>query len=271
MLWKERQALALKPYPDAYHVVLSPYPWSKGHLDTISERIKDLQTKQIVKDVRASRTEEALTYHLRFAWSRSLQGDAAYRIEKEAMELSPGVITLNVDEIAKHCDEESFHTTISISGLIQTKWKVPSSWVSIPSRTQRIVGRFVAVAISRAFDITGKPKNDLLYCPYYFLEGFSYDGMARALVEGVKRTCKGYSRFVDILKPIGNWQGILLYRAQCVAIINQLKALDGLFGAQLSARNEALAEMYEAERKLTSGYIDCLVNNVILWELGDSL
>jgi hypothetical protein len=233
--------------------------------------MRSLETDEWIRDTKVSRTEDNLAYHLKFDWMRSIGDDAAYQIDKEVVERAPGVISFNINEVAKHCNEESFHVDISISGFMRIKWRVPSYWKSLPIRTQRVIERFVSIVFDRAFEMSQRLEDDLFRCPYYYVHGFSFDGWKRALLEGVMSTCKACNKFADTFKLLGEWQAILLYRAQVLAIINQVEDLDGIFGVDAPTRNQALATLHEAERKLNSSLLDCVVNNVVLWELGDSL
>jgi hypothetical protein len=254
-------------YPEAHYVLLCPYPWGETQVQTVLNRMKRLEEREIIRDKQKSGTDETHLYKLKFDWMKSFEHDVSYEIQHDVSERAPYMIAQNIDEIAKHYLRQPFEVGIFPSGLIHIKWRVPLTWKSTFT-TQRIMERFVSIAFFRAFRLTNKIEYDLFNCPYWFVQGFSYGNLSTALADGIRHACEVYDKYVDDFRLIHDWKAILVYRTHCRANIDQVQRIRQV-EIDPSVRNEIVASLHRAEMKMTLGLVDCLVNGVVLWELGD--
>ncbi|MCK4477457.1 hypothetical protein KAU88_02880 [Candidatus Bathyarchaeota archaeon] len=260
----------MMPYVKAHHVLVSPLPFSSENITRISDRIRFMKTKHMVDKVKKRTTESAISYDFRYLWLASGIEDEAYEIRAQTVDFSPSTGMFNVEEVAKHCAEESLHLSIDHTGLLKIVWSVPSAWRGIPEKARRVIEKVVADVIWRAF----RPRDftyDLFHHPRHYMQGFGFDAAQNAFISAVERLSKRYPKFAENYRLIHDWKSLFLLKRQVKTYEERLNSLALHVPLDVFAKNVALVQLSDLERRLDLESIDCLVKDVVLWELSDEV
>lgn len=255
-----------------FHVSLSALPFSKHIIQTIENKLDSLQQSKLVDklEYEVPPTDEEHQLRFRYLWSDSGIGDETYQIRKEFMEEAPSTAQFNIEEIAKHCMQESFHLRLTTLGYVQLKWGVPSSFLVVGEKTRRAMERVVADVVWRAFKLETFPY-DIFHHPSHFMQGFAFRTPAEAFLSAVDGYCRKYSKFTENYRAIHEWKSLFHIRRQALRYLKSINKTANVVPLDISEKNIAFTRLYDFQRRLEVECVDCIVNDVVLWELGDEL
>jgi hypothetical protein len=191
-----------------------------------------------------------------------------YGLSDSAEEIAPSTVYFN-KKVVKHCQEQPFHLNISYIGLISIMWKIPKKWSSVPDKIGKIMKRFVTIVVSRAFE-SSTIERDLFNNPYYFTQGFAFGKVSDALQKGIERTCTKYVEFISLFLKLSNWKLIILFREQVKLIRESFLRIASIIEINEATLNSSLNRFSDLQRSIELNMFDCMVKDVLLWEMSDS-
>jgi len=256
-------------FRDGSYAVLSPLPFSSSELEKICNNIKVLENNGILTETKIKHKTDLVQCQAKFHWLKSGMEEPIYEITDSAKENAPTTVGFN-KEVAEHCEEESFHLDMSYTGLISTLWKIPKKWGGVPEKIDKVMDRFVTIVVSRAFQ-SSTIEHDLFHNPYYFTQGFAFGKTQDALQNGIAKTCEKYMAFISLFRKLADWKSIALFRLQVKSTKERLDYVGPAISMSVALRNSMLNQLSDLERAMELNMLDCIVNDTLLWEVGDSL
>jgi len=231
-----------------------------------------MKTKGTLEKVRYGilRENEGKTCDFRYLWLASGIRDTAYEIRKETAEAAPFTGRFNIEEVAEHCAEESFHISIYSKGILKIQWNVPSSWKVIPEKAQRVTERVMADVFWRAFEAK-EFTYDLFHHPSHFIQGFSFKSFQHAFLSATRRLCRRYQKFIHNYRMVRDWKRLQLLKEQVKLYKNQLENITVYMPLDEHIRNTVFAELSNLERKISLESVDCIINDILIYELSDAI
>lgn len=256
-----------------YYVALSPFPFTSLDFQMIKDKISEMRKEGKIRKVKEE--PHAGTYDCSFRYFLKKTGidDVAYRLtprRRRAAEQAPATIEF-ILRAAQHSVSESFHITIQPEGCYKIIWNVPRVWESIwAEETRRFVERIVAEVIWGSFEKMNFSHN-LFHHPSHHLQGFAFRRLNKAFLFAIKRLDQKYSNFILRYRTVRNWKNLYLLEKHVEALSNRINIIGDSFNFDSETKNIALAVLSQLRHKLQLELAECVINDVILWELSDTL
>jgi hypothetical protein len=155
-------------------------------------------------------------------------------------------------------------------GLFKLNIEVPTYWESYEEKSRRLIERVVADVIWRGFE-KEEFSNALFRHPSHYMQGFSFRRLDNAFLRAAENLNRKYLRFMKYYRIAKQWKNPYLMKKQVETFKNKLGDVATLLGIGQDVTDTSFALLSQLERRLELEIIDCLVNDIVLWELGDEL
>lgn len=248
---------------------MAPLPFS-NEIQTILDRIKNLEHEGVNEGVKENNVNSATSVIFKFHWLKSYMDDSVYEISEKAYELIPWTARFNVEEVATHCADQSFHLDLHDAGLIIILWEVPHTWRGIPEKTKRVMERFMSFNVERAFKLRDF-QYDVFHHPMYFAKGFGFDTAENAFLAALQGLYRQCCSEIPRYRQIGNWEHLYLRRVQIKLFKDRLRTVFTQLKLDSLSTNKACKLLFDLESSFEFQCINSVLIDKILWELSDEI